>query len=496
MLNQLKFKDFQELSKTGQRVPVYQSIPADMLTPVLVYRTIAENNPDSFLLDSLEGEGDASRYSFIGFHPTLRLQVKEKELSLIDREGKVSRQITEDPFAIIRKILETKRTVALPELPSLIGGALGYLSYDSVRLFEKIPDRHQENRQEADLSFGFYDTIIAFDHLRKIATITHLPDPTLSIEKAYEQAREIISGLISQIISAQPPQETSKTSFSEKDIQPDIDDAAFAKMVNQAKEYIKAGDAFQIVLSRRFQCSCTARPFDVYRALRMINPSPYMFYLQEGERAIVGASPERLVRVKDGFVETVPIAGTRPRGDKENDSDLEKELLADPKEMAEHMMLVDLARNDLGRICLPGSIEVKELHSIQKLSHVMHLYSRVSGKMNPSFDVLDAIQSVLPAGTLSGAPKIRAMEIIDELETSPRGLYGGSILYLDNRGNMDSCIAIRMAVMEKGIATVRAGAGIVYDSDPEKEAAETRHKAAALLKAIEMAERGELCYSS
>ncbi len=492
MFEKMTVETFRELAREGLRVPVYRRIPAELITPVSAYQALAAPGKCSFLLESTEGEGDVGRHSFLGFDPKLRFESRGNRILLTTPEGKEPKE--GDPMVALREILGRFATVSVEGLP-MVGGAIGFFSYDAVRLFEAIPDCHENPDDFPDLSFGVYDTIVSFDHLRKTATVLHVTQPEGNPDEAYGEAMKRIDSVIERILktprtSARPDRQPGGNVSSEAD----MDDQAYCRIVERAREYIIAGDIFQVVLSRRFQRTFTAPHFDVYRALRMVNPSPYMFFLQQEDFSVAGSSPERLIRSEGLQVETMPIAGTRPRGIGDEDLRLEKELLADPKEMAEHMMLVDLARNDVGSVAEPGSVDVRNMASIQRLSKVMHIVSRVHGTLRKDRDGLDALQAALPAGTLSGAPKIRAMEIIDELETSRRGLYGGAVCYIDNRGNMDSCIAIRMAVLKDGVATVRAGAGLVYDSVPEKEAEETRHKASAVLEAIQMAEEGLGCF--
>jgi anthranilate synthase component 1 len=372
----------------------------------------------------------------------------------------------------------------VPGLPRFTGGAVGYLSYDAARLFERLPDRHpQDGRPLA--SFSIYHSLVAFDHVRQVLVL--IADAEPGRRAAFERAQEVLDAFEEDLRSLRPPaaRAPSPAAAVEDSL---ADGPAYEEAVRRAKEYIAAGDIFQVVLSRQRTVPCASDPFAVYRALRMVNPSPYMFFLKEGATAVAGASPEMLVRVEGRRVETRPLAGTRPRGaTAEEDAQREKELLADEKERAEHLMLVDLGRNDLGRVCRFGSVSVPELMRIERYSHVAHIMSSVVGELAPDQDAMDALVATFPAGTLSGAPKIRAMEIIDELEPVRRGVYGGTLGYFDLRGNADFCIAIRTLLIEDGRATVQAGAGIVADSDPAAELSETEAKAGAMMEALRVA---------
>jgi anthranilate synthase component 1 len=378
-----------------------------------------------------------------------------------------------------------RTTAEVPGLPRFTGGAVGYLTYDAIRLFEKIPDRHPAGTLPL-ASFSFYRSLVAIDHVRQRLVLIANAEP--GRRAAYDDAQEVLAGFerdlrrpMSLPAPASPRGERAAAHLGDPEI--------YRQAVRRAQEHIGAGDIFQVVLSRQQTVPCDVDPFTVYRALRMVNPSPYMYFLRDGERAVAGASPEMLVRVENGRAETRPLAGTRPRGaTEEEDVRLERELLADVKERAEHLMLVDLGRNDLGRVCRFKSIHVPEFMQVERYSHVMHIMSSVVGDLAPGKDALDALAASFPAGTLSGAPKIRAMEIIDDLEPARRGLYGGSLGYLDLRGNLDFCIAIRTLVLENGRATVQAGAGIVADSDPQTEVLETEAKASAVMSALRLAE--------
>jgi anthranilate synthase component 1 len=413
-----------------------------------------------------------------------QLKVKEEVISI--RIGEKSRNETKEPFAVLRELITELSVEGKKAGPELQNGAVGFLTYDAVRLFEEIPNQ-QEKNELPEMLFNFYQNTLSFDHLNQKLRICVTIETAGKAKENYQKAQTKIDGIIQKI--NQPfalnndKHEKRKTS-----VEVDISDEKFVELVNEAKKYIISGEAFQIVLSRCFKKSYTVSPFNIYRALRRVSPSPYMFYLPLGDSIIIGASPEKLISVRNGRVAINPIAGTRRRGYEQKDEEIEHELLNDKKEMAEHMMLVDLARNDLGAVCEPGSVHLVELSKIKHFSHVSHIASVVEGQLQQNKDAFDALKHAYPAGTLSGAPKIRAMEIIDQLETSRRGLYGGAICRLDYEGNFDSCIAIRMALLKDGLATIRTGAGIVFDSDPIAEANETRVKAASVLEAISVAQ--------
>lgn len=487
MIEQLSFEDYKRLAENAKRVRIYREISADRLTPIgIVERLSAEMN-DGVILESGLSHSDAGRYSFIAFGSMAQLKVENKVVHIRLGDKISTHQLP--PFDLLRELI-FDLSVAEKKQPEYTStGAVGFLSYDAVRLFEAIPDRHSSEQDLPEMVFNFYETTLTYDHLKQKLLISKIVLVDENLEKIYDQAQIQIDQLIEKI-SANIEIEDAQKDHQTKLVETDIDDEKFINLVERAKNYIVAGDAFQIVLSRSFKKPYTRPPFDIYRALRQVSPSPYMFYFPIGDRIIVGASPEKLISVRDGQVDINPIAGTRRRGDTLNDAEIVQELLNDPKEIAEHMMLVDLARNDLGAVCEPGSVKVTELSKIKHFSHVSHIASVVTGKLAKNKDAFDALQAAFPAGTLSGAPKIRAMEIIDELETSRRGMYGGAICRLDYDGNFDSCIAIRMALLKDGLATIRTGAGIVYDSHPPSEANETRLKAAAILEAINLAERG------
>jgi anthranilate synthase component I len=464
------FEEYDRLSGGGGLVSVYREVPGDLRTPVSAFLALAARSSRAFLLESVVGGDRIARYSFIGRDPVETVEAR--------RPG-------DDLLGALRARMGAP-AAEVPGLPRLTGGAVGYLGYDAVRLFERVPDRHPAD----DLplaSFSFYRSLVAFDHARQ--RIVLVADAEPGSRTAFERAQDVLDAFEADLrgprpaaaaAAPRPPADAGGDFFP--------DGAGFRQSVRRAQDYIAAGDIFQVVLSRRRRVECPCDPFTVYRALRMVNPSPYMYFLKDGERAVAGASPEMLVRVEGRRVETRPIAGTRPRGaTAEEDERLGQELLADEKERAEHVMLVDLGRNDLGRVSRFRSVTVPEFMAVEHYSHVMHLVSSVTGELAEGKDALDALAATFPAGTLSGAPKIRAMEIIDELEPDRRGLYGGAVGYLDLRGNLDFCITIRTVVLEGGKAVVQAGAGIVADSDPESERREMEAKAAAMREALRLA---------
>lgn len=483
-MRRLSFEQYERLSAGGGPVPVFREIPGDLLTPVSAFLALGSGHERGFLLESVVGGERLARYSFLGRDPVATLEARGTRLYEHDASG--TREVSGALFDVLRARLGP-RCAAVPELPRFTGGAVGYLSYDAVRLFEQIPDRHgEENALLA--SFSLYRSIVAFDHVSQRLALIAQAEP--GSRAAFEQAEAALERL-EEDLHAGPRLSAHASVPGALPQSPFRDGAGYRLAVERAKEHIAAGDIFQVVLSRQEVLECGLDPFSIYRALRTVNPSPYMYFLKDGDAAVAGASPEMLVRVENGRVETRPIAGTRPRGVSEaEDERLGQELLADPKERAEHMMLVDLGRNDVGRVCRFGSVAVPELMKIERYSHVTHLVSSVIGELAPGKDALDAVVATFPAGTLSGAPKIRAMEIIDALEPARRGLYGGALGYVDLRGNLDFCITIRTVVIEAGRATFQAGAGIVADSDPASEQLETEAKAGAMLEALRLA--GEL----
>ena len=482
---------FREQCRQGNLIPIYREILADMETPVSAFLKI-DDGRYSFLLESVEGGENWARYSFLGSGPTEIFRCKGRCVEIIGAGG-VQTIETDDPLTPLRSMMKGYRPVVSEGLPRFFGGAVGYVGYDMVRFFERLPEKAAGDLDLYDAVLMFTDSLLVFDNVRKTIKVVvnvHLRDDG-SPEAAYQDAVDKIEGIIARLRKPLVRDDTASSPLEIGPVHYDLKPDEYRGMVVRAKEYVIAGDIIQAVLSQRFRMESDVKPFDVYRALRVINPSPYMFFQRLGDCVLFGSSPEVLVRLEEGKLETRPIAGTRPRGDtEEEDRRLEQELLADPKERAEHIMLVDLGRNDLGRVSVTGSVGVSELMAIERYSHVMHIVSHVHSRLKPELDCFDALRAAFPAGTLSGAPKIRAMEIIDELEPMRRGPYGGSIGYVSYSGNMDMGITIRSMVVKDGTIYFQAGAGIVADSDPEKERQECLSKARALVRAIEMASRG------
>lgn len=492
MFEQLSFEEFKQLAEAHKRVAVYKEFSADLLTPMGALSALQKEHPKVILLESGIVQTHMGRYSHIGFDPVATLSAFGYEIEV--KEGESVTMHDGDPFKILRKMTLQFKCGSHRRLLGFCGGAAGYLAYDAIRYIEEIPDKNKKTQEFPDLFFQFFDKGITFDHEKNRVLIVQVMHVNGDPQKAYHEGMERIEAIY-QTISAAP--ELKKGEHKPFDLTKNVkvtpDDEAFRKMIARAKEYIKAGDVFQVVPSRRFEVECTVPPFELYRSIRHISPSPYMFYLAHEAFHLLGASPEKLVSVQGRHLETIPLAGTRKRGKSaEEDQALAKELQADPKETAEHMMLVDLGRNDLGAVSKPGTVRVEKLKTVQNFSHVMHLASFISGELREELDALDALKAAFPAGTLSGAPKIRAMEIIDELEEHRRGPYGGAICFIDHDGNLESCIGIRMATVKEGKAVVQTGMGIVHDSDPETELEESRIKARGILSSIQVAEEGKL----
>ncbi len=462
------------LKKHGNLVPVYREVVADLDTPVSAFLKIARGD-HSFLLESVEGGEHLARYSFIGTEPSLVLKPSDDNPT--------------DPLLLIEQELSKFRLAPIEGLPRFHGGMVGYLGYDISRYFETLPSPDHDPLHLPEFMLMLADTLLIFDHLtHKIKIVSHayLDD---DVDAAYHQATDRIDSLVERLRQPVSPETPPTISTPSSPVSSNLSQAEFESIVSQAKDYIYSGDIIQVVLSQRLAKPTSASPFAIYRALRSLNPSPYMYYLHLGDVHIVGASPELLVRVEDGMVSNHPIAGTRPRGkDTARDIALEEELRGDEKECAEHIMLVDLGRNDIGRIAEPGTVEVTQLMDVERYSHVMHLVSHVQGRLRAGLSQFDALRACFPAGTVSGAPKIRAMEIIAELEPDKRGPYAGAVGYFDFAGNLDTAITIRTIVISNGIAYIQAGAGIVADSIPEGEYQECLSKAQALLSAIKQAE--------
>jgi anthranilate synthase component I len=493
-------EDVSQLFDQGDLVPVYRVLPADLETPVSVYLKLAQAGEPSFLLESVEGGEQVARYSFLGVNPTAILSVQGDEI----REQRGARttinplESGKDTLDVIKAALGRFQPVSLPNLPRFVGGAVGFLSYDLVRSFEKLPATAADELNLPQAAFMLVDTLVMFDHVKHqllvLSNAHNQSDPRAAYDEAVERIEAIVARLRTPLPTLPAPEATASAVLTSN-----VTQAEFEDRVCRAKEYIAAGDAFQIVLSQRLTRETDAHPFAIYRALRMLNPSPYMFFLhfpaidQGDDMYIIGASPEMMVRF-DADTRTAmvrPIAGTAPRGvSHEQDQENAEHMLADPKERAEHVMLVDLGRNDLGRVCDYGTVTVPQMMIVERFSHVMHIVSHVQGHLRDGLDAYDLVRATFPAGTLSGAPKIRAMEIIEELEGTRRGLYGGAVGYFSYGGSMDTCIAIRTLLMRGKTIYLQAGAGLVADSDPAREYQESLNKARALAVAIENAEQG------
>ncbi len=504
------FEDFREKAKEGNLIPVYKEILADMETPVSAFLKI-DDGQYSYLLESVVGGEKWARYSFLGSSPSVIIKGKGDRIEIIRNGRKDNLSFKKDPLEIIKREMERYRPVSISGLPRFFGGAVGYLGYDAVRFFEKIPDSGRKGLGLPDLLFMITDTLLIFDSLAqkiKVVSNAHIDDgdPESSsgqaVENAYEEAKGKIENIIERLKSSETKTQDSRLKTQDSRSNPgtlvkgleagsNLTKEGFENMVRKAKEYIASGDIIQVVLSQRFEKETSTPPLDIYRALRVINPSPYMYFLRFGDTAMIGSSPEILVRLDGRILEERPIAGTRRRGStEEEDKALEEELLNDPKEMAEHIMLVDLGRNDIGRVSEIGTVRMKELMVVERYSHVMHMVSDVEGMLSDGKDAFDVLRACFPAGTVSGAPKIRAMEIIEELEPTRRGPYAGAVGYFSFSGNMDTCITIRTIIVKDSKAYIQAGAGIVADSEPEREYYETVNKAKGMFRAIEMAEGG------
>jgi anthranilate synthase component 1 len=486
------FKEFSRLARRGNLVPVYSTFTADLLTPVSAYLRLARQARYAFLLESVEGGEKIARYTFVGANPVEVFRYV-RGACVLEGEGRVSWEQT-NPLDFLRHRVERYRPVRVPGLPPLVAGAIGYFSYDMVRLFERIPDTGRDDVGADDAAMMFYLGLVAFDHVQHRIWIVRnvftdgegsLRSKYLAAIREIEATRKLLDQPVPAEQSAGSAQRRSKARLS---LTSNTTRGRYEAAVRKAKSYIRAGDIFQVVVSRRTDVRTSVDPFDLYRALRAVNPSPYMYFLKLDDTAVVGSSPEMLVKVQGRDAYYRPIAGSRGRGrDEQDDQRLEAEMLADPKERAEHIMLVDLGRNDLGRVCEYGSVKVERLGFVERYSHVMHLVSTLHGTLRPEVDCFDALAACFPAGTLTGAPKVSAMEIIDELEPTRRGIYGGAILYLDFSGNLDSCIAIRTMVVKKGVVHLQAGAGLVADSVPSREYKETIDKLGAMFAALEAA---------
>lgn len=487
-------EEFIELAKQGNLIPVYEEIVADLETPVSTFLKV-DHSDYSYLLESVEGGVNIARYSFLGGDPSLVIKTDGLSVETLRKGHKKRYRTKEGPLSEIKKAIADYKFVPVEGLPRFCGGLVGFIGYDMVRFFEDIPDDNKDTLKLPDSVFMLTDTIYIFDHIDhviKVVCNVHVKEGSSKkkLSRAYDAAEKRIEGMVKKLRRPLKAQSKKVKRKARPGFKSNMTKGQFCKMVEKAKSYIRAGDIIQVVLSQRLRKKLASKNhFDVYRSLRSLNPSPYMFYLKFGKLKLIGSSPEIMVRCEDGKVEVRPIAGTRPRGqDSAADDALSKDLLADPKECAEHIMLVDLGRNDIGRVCDFHTVAVNELKVIEKYSHVMHIVSDVTGRLKADKDQFDVIRATFPAGTVSGAPKIRAMEIIDELENVRRGPYAGCVGYFSFSGNLDSCITIRTIVIKDNTAYVQAGAGIVADSKPEREYEETLNKAAALMKAIDISE--------
>jgi anthranilate synthase component 1 len=508
------YKEFVRLARGATLVPVAKSISADLLTPVSAFLAVADGEQDAFLLESVEGGEKIGRYTFLGVRPFLRLESRGAEIRIERGHTKKVERRTGNVFDVIKELLQQHRPAAMEGLPPFTAGAVGYCAYDMVRRLENIGEHATDDLDVPDCVLMFFDRVLAFDHLRHQIHIVASADVTREASRvAYARAVKDIARIEKKLAAGWKPAYWRKAATKSKlAVRARTSKPKFLESVRRAKEYIAAGDIFQVVLSQRWDFEPGVAPLDLYRALRTVNPSPYMYFLRfrgeqknaeqkndgrknggrkdSGAMHVLGSSPEMLVRAGGRKLEYRPIAGTHPRGrDEAEDAALEKKMLADEKERAEHVMLVDLGRNDLGRVSEYGSVKVRDLMYVERYSHVMHLVSALEGRLRPELNAMDAFAACFPAGTLSGAPKVRAMQIIEELEPTRRGVYGGSVLYADFAGNLDSCIAIRTLLMKGKKAYLQAGAGIVADSDPQREFEETENKARAVLRAVEMARR-------
>ncbi|HEV7520478.1 MAG TPA: anthranilate synthase component I [Candidatus Angelobacter sp.] len=487
------YNEFARLARTATLVPVAKTVAADLRTPVSAFLSVAAEEPNAFLLESVEGGEKIGRYTFLGARPYMILRARGRQIS-IERHGKKTQQ-EGDIFKILDGLLREHTPAHLPGLPPFTAGAVGFFAHDAVRQIEKLPELAKDDLQMPDCNLMFFDRLLAFDHVRhEIFIIATADVRRQSPRQAYALALRDIARIEKKLAAPLPAKflRAPKPKAGKVKVAVSVSKKHFIRTVEKIKEYIMAGDVFQAVPSLRLELEPGVEPLNVYRALRRVNPSPYMYFLRMGEMTVLGSSPEMLVRVTGCKLEYRPIAGTRKRGkDEAEDLKLEDELRNDEKERAEHIMLVDLGRNDVGRVSEFGSVKVRELMFVERYSHVMHLVSAVEGTLRAGLTPIDALSSCFPAGTLTGAPKVRAMEIIEEVEPVRRGIYGGSVLYADFAGNLDSCIAIRTMLVKGKKAYVQAGAGIVADSVPESEYQECLNKTRALVRAVELARSGE-----
>ena len=485
----MTFEQFQTLAQDHTAIPVYRKVLADLLTPVSAYMRLAQHYHPAVLLESVEGGKQFTRYSYICIEP--RITVSHRDGTTTIRDGASERDTPEPFLPTLRHFLADYQVPQLENIPSFCGGWVGYLGYETVIWEEDIPVHPPTAEDIPDAVFMLFDTVMAFDHLKQEIIVFHTPriDPDQPLRPQYDRALAVIDQVGEALhadIDYQTPVKTKKSELTSN-----MSPEQYMAAVEQAREFIFAGDVYQLVLSQRFERATSVEPLTLYRALRNVNPSPYMFFFNLDGYSIIGASPELLVKVEQGFMEIRPIAGTRPRGkDEREDSRLAEDLLADEKELAEHLMLVDLGRNDVGRVSRLGSVSVDEFMVVERYSHVMHIVSHVRGELQNGKDVFEALMAGFPAGTLTGAPKIRAMEIINELEPSRRGIYAGAIGYMDFNHNLNTCVTIRTLLLKDGVASFQSGAGIVADSDPKTEYEESVSKAEAIMRAVDLAERG------
>ncbi|MFA5866304.1 MAG: anthranilate synthase component I [Phycisphaerae bacterium] len=485
------FEQFKQMAESSVNViPVFCQILSDNLTPVSAYARVAGQSSHSFLLESVVGGEKIARYSFLSCDPITIFEARGNQIRIIEK-GQERKIENPDPLKVMEEILAPYRPAHLPGLPRFLGGLVGYASYDMVRYYEHLPNVPNDDRNLPDLAFGLYPNMVIFDHVSKTIKVVSNAFVENDPREAYDQAARRIEDLVSRLAYPMdfPPAQIDPLAEPRLNFTSNFKREDFEKAVDRCKEYIFAGDIFQVVLSQRLAAKTSADPFNIYRALRVVNPSPFMFHLKTPACTLVGSSPEIMCRVEDGIITNRPLAGTRRRGKTEaEDKELEADLLADPKERAEHIMLVDLGRNDVGKVAELASVKVTEEMKVERYSHVMHISSNVQGKLAGGKTAFDALRATLPVGTVSGAPKVRAMQIIDEFEPTKRGPYAGAVGYVDFSGNMDTCIALRTLILQGDTAYVQVGAGIVADSVPASEYQETINKAKGQLKAIEIAE--------
>jgi len=483
------FPEFKKLSKKGNLIPVYQEILADMDTPVSAFMKL-QNSQNCFLLESVEGGEKWARYSFIGLNPSLIFKSRGTQVTLIEKGKATVTQTAKNPLRVLQNTMQRFKPVPVDGLPRFYGGAVGFMSYDMVRFFETLPETVTDDTGWNDTYFMITDTLVIFDNLKhnvKIVTNVHLNEKKTDLSGTYQKAADNINRIVALLNSPLKKPAVTRTDDTIR-IRSNFRKDDFKAIVKQAKKYIRAGEIIQVVLSQRFETDLHTDPFNLYRSLRMVNPSPYMYYIKMDKDIIVGSSPEVLVRLENDEIFLRPIAGTRPRGkNQKEDRQFENSLKKDLKEIAEHVMLVDLGRNDVGRVSRMGKVRVDDFMVIERYSHVMHLVSSIYGILQKGKNAFDVLMAAFPAGTVSGAPKIRAMEIIDELEKQRRGPYAGAVGYFGFSGNMDFCITIRTMLVKNNKIYIQAGAGIVMDSKPENEFIETQNKARGMIKAIKHA---------